>query len=112
MVDDLIGGKWKLRIVSHIVKGDNRFSTLQKNICDITPKVLMSQLKELESSGLIVRDVIKCDPPKIVVYRLNSEYQELEKLIDRLEEFALYYGNNNGIDVSYKKVSYRHLCET
>ena len=50
MIDDLIGGKWKLRIVSHIINGDNRFSMLEKSINDISAKVLMSQLKELEAS--------------------------------------------------------------
>ena len=32
LIDDLIGGKWKLRIVAHIINGDNRFSILQKKI--------------------------------------------------------------------------------
>lgn len=35
LIDDLIGGKWKLRIVAHIINGDNRFSILQKKIDDI-----------------------------------------------------------------------------
>lgn len=28
---DLIGGKWKLRILWHIIHGDNRFSMLKKD---------------------------------------------------------------------------------
>lgn len=32
LIDDLIGGKWKLRIVAHIINGDNRFSILQKKL--------------------------------------------------------------------------------
>ena len=31
MMNDLIGGKWKLRILWHIMNGDNRFSMLEKN---------------------------------------------------------------------------------
>lgn len=30
MMNDLIGGKWKLRILWHIMNGDNRFSMLEK----------------------------------------------------------------------------------
>ena len=41
MMNDLIGGKWKLRILWHIMNGDNRFSMLEKTIDSITPKVLM-----------------------------------------------------------------------
>ena len=32
MMNDLIGGKWKLRILWHIMNGDNRFSMLEKTI--------------------------------------------------------------------------------
>jgi DNA-binding HxlR family transcriptional regulator len=53
LIDDLIGGKWKLRIVAHIINGDNRFSILQKKIDDITPKVLMLNQKVLNTHLLI-----------------------------------------------------------
>ena len=114
LIDDLIGGKWKLRIVAHIINGDNRFSILQKKIDDITPKVLMSQLKELEASGLINRNVIKEMPPRIVVYEINEEYRDIVDIVDNLEQFAKGYSNRNDIATeknraqSYKKVSYRH----
>ncbi|MGL4283596.1 MAG: winged helix-turn-helix transcriptional regulator, partial [Eubacterium aggregans] len=36
--NDLIGGKWKLRILWHVLKGENRFSSLLKGIPDITKK--------------------------------------------------------------------------
>lgn len=42
---DLLGGKWKLRILWHIINGDNRFSLLRKSIPDITNKMLITQLK-------------------------------------------------------------------
>ncbi len=99
MIDDLIGGKWKLRIVSHIINGDNRFSMLEKSINDISPKVLMSQLKELEASGLIIRKVLKEEPPKIVVYEINSDYKALEPLVLDLQQFAVTYGTKNKIKI-------------
>lgn len=106
LIDDLIGGKWKLRIVAHIINGDNRFSILQKKIDDITPKVLMSQLKELEASGLINRNVIKEMPPKIVVYEINKEYSDIVDIVDNLEQFAKGYSNRNDIateNIRYEK---------
>ena len=106
LIDDLIGGKWKLRIVAHIINGDNRFSILQKKIDDITPKVLMSQLKELEASGLINRNVIKEMPPKIVVYEINKEYSDIVDIVDNSEQFAKGYSNRNDIateNIRYEK---------
>ena len=106
LIDDLIGVKWKLRIVAHIINGDNRFSILQKKIDDITPKVLMSQLKELEASGLINRNVIKEMPPRIVVYEINEEYRDIVDIVDNLEQFAKGYSNRNDIateNIRYEK---------
>ena len=74
MMNDLIGGKWKLRILWHIMNGDNRFSMLEKTINSITPKVLMSQLNEMEESGLILKHVLVSTPPKVIVYEINPEY--------------------------------------
>lgn len=99
MTNDLIGGKWKLRIIWHIINGHNRFSMLQKCICDITPKVLMSQLKELEASGLINRRVVKEKPPKIVVYEVNPEHGELVDLVSSISDFAHSYSRKNGINM-------------
>jgi len=41
----------------------------------------MSQLKELEASGLINRNVIKEMPPKIVVYEINKEYSDIVDIV-------------------------------
>ena len=85
---------------------DSRFSILQKKIDDITPKVLMSQLKELEASGLINRNVIKEMPPKIVVYEINKEYSDIVDIVDNLEQFAKGYSNRNDIateNIRYEK---------
>ena len=62
LANDLIGGKWKLRILWHIAHGDNRFSLLTKAIPDISQKVLTVQLKELEEKA-------------------NSESHEIKELV-------------------------------
>ena len=50
-----IGGKWKLRIVIAIARGNKRFSELQRQIAGISGRVLSSELKELESNGILVK---------------------------------------------------------
>ncbi|MCD8020680.1 MAG: helix-turn-helix transcriptional regulator [Clostridiales bacterium] len=94
---DLIGGKWKQRILWHILKGDNRFSLLKKGIPDITQKVLFSQLRELENSGILTRTVIKNEPPKEVYYSINVQYSSLIPIIESLCEFSKDYAEKNGI---------------
>ena len=79
---DLIGGKWKLRILWHIIHGDNRFSMLKKAIPDITEKVLYTQLRDLQKSGIIEKEIVNEQPPKTILYHLWEEYKDLEKIIE------------------------------
>ena len=74
LANDLIGGKWKLRILWHISHGDNRFSLLTKAIPDISQKVLTTQLKELEQDGIIERTIINDNPPKTIIYDIADSH--------------------------------------
>ncbi len=55
LTHSLIGGKWKLKILWHILQGDNRFSELKKEIPGISEKVLYSNLKELEDAKAFIQ---------------------------------------------------------
>lgn len=68
---DLIGGKYKVLILWHLVDNVLRFSELQKLIPDATPKMLTQQLRELEKDNLISRTVYPVVPPK-VEYQLTD----------------------------------------
>jgi DNA-binding HxlR family transcriptional regulator len=95
---DLVGGKWKMRILWHIIHGDNRFSLLQKAMDDISEKMLTTQLRELESTGILNRKVIQ-EKPLNVQYALSDEYSKLGDVINALCDFSKDYGEKNGIVV-------------
>ena len=46
---NILGGKWKLKILWQISKGAVRFNELQRRLGKITTKTLTQQLRELES---------------------------------------------------------------
>ncbi len=92
----LLGGKWKMRILWHVLNGDNRFSLLQKGIPDIPHKMLVTQLKELEVSHILVRTVVS-EKPLNVVYSLSGNYKELIPLVNGFCDFAKEYANQNQI---------------
>jgi DNA-binding HxlR family transcriptional regulator len=60
-----IGGKWKLLILAHLVNETRRYSDLRRLIPQITEKMLIQQLRELEQDGLVQRTVYPCVPPKV-----------------------------------------------
>ena len=90
LTNDLIGGKWKGRILWHIIQGDNRFSLLQKTIPEITHKVLITQLRELENSGILSRKEIDDVRPH-VVYSISNDYAQLIPILESLCDFTKQY---------------------
>ena len=50
---ELVGGKWKLVLLWHLLSGTKRFSEIKRKLGDITQKMLTLQLRELETAGLL-----------------------------------------------------------
>lgn len=61
----VIGGKWKPSILWHLRAGPCRFNELLRRIPDITKKMLVQQLRDLEHEGIILRQVHQVMPPKV-----------------------------------------------
>ena len=62
---ELVGGKWKLVLLWHLLSGTHRFCELKRKLGDITQKMLTLQLRELEEAGLITRTVYPVVPPRV-----------------------------------------------
>ncbi len=62
----VIGGKWKLLILYHLMTGKTRrYGELKRTIRGITHKMLSMQLKDLENEGIIERKEYPQIPPKV-----------------------------------------------
>ncbi len=73
----MIGGKWRLVIMYWLIEYDViRFNELKRLIGAITYKTLSTQLKEMETDGLIIRTEYPQIPPK-VEYRLSDKGRSL-----------------------------------
>ncbi len=80
---DVVGGKWKLVLITVLRNGKRRFRELSRET-GITPRVLSKELQELEMNGLITRTV--CDTRPVTVEYAVTPYSET--LTDVLE--AMY----------------------
>lgn len=78
---NLIAGKWKLPILSHLRQGTKRFHELQKLLPEISQGILTRQLRELEQDGLLHREVYKVVPPK-VEYSLTALGESFMPVLD------------------------------
>jgi DNA-binding HxlR family transcriptional regulator len=77
---EVLGGKWKLLIVSSLAKGTLRFSELKQSIPEINEKMLIRSLQDLELHQIIERKVYEVVPPK-VEYSLTEYGQSVIPLL-------------------------------
>lgn len=86
----IVGGKYKVVILYHLIDGCLRFNELQKLIPSATPKMLTQQLRELEASGLITRTVYPVVPPK-TEYQMTEFGSTLMPVLESLCEWGKKY---------------------
>jgi DNA-binding HxlR family transcriptional regulator len=80
---NVISGKWKVQILWHLSFEKLRFAELRRKLGRISEKVLTDQLRQLESDGVIKREVTPTVPP-MVAYSLNAEGEKLVPLMESL----------------------------
>jgi DNA-binding HxlR family transcriptional regulator len=84
LTSNAINGKWKLQILNRLSASDVlRFGELKKLVNDVSEKMLIQHLKELETDGLIERKVYPVVPPK-VEYTLTKQGRAFIPIIEAM----------------------------
>ncbi|PEG73138.1 MarR family transcriptional regulator [Ligilactobacillus aviarius] len=86
----LISNKWKVLILRELINQPMRFGQLQKAINRISAKVLTTNLREMESDGLLTRKVFPEVPPH-VEYRLTDLGKSLKPVLDSMKDWGTQY---------------------
>ena len=79
----LIGDKWKVLILRDLLTGTKRFGELKKSVGNVSQKVLTAQLRAMEESGLVHRQVYAEVPPR-VEYTLTETGYSLKPILDSM----------------------------
>ena len=79
----LIGGRWKIPIIFHLLAGRRRFSELARALTGVTQKMLTQQLREMERNGLVTRNIYPQVPPK-VEYSLTELGASLKPVVEAM----------------------------
>jgi DNA-binding HxlR family transcriptional regulator len=84
----LIGGRWKSNILWRLlINGKLRYSELLRHIPEISERMLVSQLRELEADQLVKRTVHPEVPPK-VEYELTPLGRSMEPMLNSISEWG------------------------
>ena len=88
----IIGGKWKVQIISNLLEGKKRFNEIRKTMPDITQKMLTNALRDLEKDGVVERKVYP-EVPARVEYALTEMGKSLEVVVNNMNQWGKYYQN-------------------
>ena len=88
---DIVGGKWKLVLISVLQSGKKGFNELSREAA-ISPRILSKELQEMEMNGLVSRKV--CDTkPVTVQYELTPYSQTLDDVLTAMEKWGFQHRN-------------------
>jgi DNA-binding HxlR family transcriptional regulator len=84
---ELIGKRWSSGILVAIARGATRFSEIVGVVSGLSDRLLAQRLRELESAGLVKREVIATIPVQ-VRYHLTERGADLLQALDPLVEWG------------------------
>jgi DNA-binding HxlR family transcriptional regulator len=87
---DVIGGKWKGKLLYRLLQGTARFNELRRAVPNCTQRMLTLQLRELERDGVIARTVHPEVPPR-VDYALTEFGRSLAPILLMMERWGAQY---------------------
>lgn len=84
---DVVGGKWKMHLMWVLGDGPQRFGQIRRTLDGVSEKVLTENLRQLEASGVVCREVYPEVPPR-VEYSLTPLGRDLARALRPLEEWG------------------------
>lgn len=84
---NLIGSRWTLAVLYSIDRGSDRFSTLQKELPNISKKVLSDRVNLLIENEIIQKEIVTKKPLNIA-YKVTNKGQELIEVLAPIKLWA------------------------
>lgn len=84
---ELLGKKWTGLIIRVLMGGPKRFKEVKEQIPCMSDRVLTERLKELESLGILIRNVYPEIPVRIE-YELTKKGKDLEQVIVEIQNWG------------------------
>jgi len=84
---DLLGKKWTGRIIRVLLGGPKRFKDMKEQIPEMSDKMLTDRMKELETLGIVNRNVYP-EMPVRIEYELTPKGRDLQPVIESIQAWG------------------------
>ena len=102
IVMHFVGAKWKILIISELLEKEKRFSELKKAL-KCTSKVLIACLKEMEESGLLVREE-ENSSERAVYYYLTDLGYTMRPIVESMQKWGKEYKKLKKLQDKYNNI--------
>ncbi|MFD1899775.1 winged helix-turn-helix transcriptional regulator [Enterococcus termitis] len=84
----ILGKKWNGLIIDVLLEnGPQRFGELRQKIPELSDRVLVERLKELEGEGVISK-AVRCDESSRLEYFLTDKGKDLQQAMEQIQQWA------------------------
>jgi DNA-binding HxlR family transcriptional regulator len=87
---EVIQGKWRIPIIISLTYGNKRFGEIQRDIEDISPKMLSQELKALETNKIIKRTLYDT-MPVTTEYSLTPLASSMNSLLAEILNWGIHF---------------------
>lgn len=101
----ILGGRWKPAILCRLSHQKMRYSDLKNSIENISERMLIAQLRELETDRVVKRTVYPVVPPR-VEYELTELGETMKPMLKAMSDWGNLHKNITKEDKELLKVSF------
>lgn len=101
----ILGGRWKPAILCRLSHQKMRYSDLKNSIENISERMLIAQLRELETDRVVKRTVYPVVPPR-VEYELTELGETMKPMLKAMSDWGNLHKNITNEDKELLKVSF------
>ncbi|QLI76836.1 winged helix-turn-helix transcriptional regulator [Bacillus pumilus] len=84
---ELLSKRWVALIVFQLLSGPQRFSEIEAALTNLSGRVLSERLKELESAGIVKREVF-AETPVRIEYSLTDMGRSLAPVFEEISKWS------------------------
>lgn len=98
LTHDMIKGKWKTIILWRLRLGNTSLKKLERDIKDITQKMLLEQLKELIEFGFVGKKIFHGYPLKVEYFLTEYRGKKILEALTIMQSVGIDYMFQNNIE--------------
>lgn len=89
LFNSVFSNKWNFLIINSLLSGEKKFSTIKRDLKEISDRVLSEKLKELIKYGIVIKDIVVFSDYVEITYRLTQSGENLWGVFKEIDKWIV-----------------------